>query len=169
MKKSRQLIIMCGPAASGKSTWIQNHKDSFKGNVLVVSRDAIRFSLVKENEDYISKEKEVFNEFIYQIKEGLKFNDVVIVDATHLTIGSRTKLFRALGKTLKGLKIIAIVIKPTLNECLEHNNNRTGRAFVPRGQIRRMWYQFTKPTLEEGFDEIWEYKGYKYIIEEKEN
>ena len=159
---------MVGPSGSGKTTWIQNHKSSFEGNVLVVSRDAIRFSLVSEDEDYFSKEKEVFREFINQIKNGLENNDVVIADATHITTGSRTKLFRALENSIKDVKVIAIVIKPTLNECLEHNENRTGRSFVPRGQIRRMWYQFTAPTIDEGFDEIWTYKDYKYIIEEKE-
>lgn len=73
-----------------------------------------------------------------------------------------------MGNSIKDVKVIAIVIKPTLNECLEHNENRTGRSFVPRSQIRRMWYQFTAPTIDEGFDEIWTYKDYKYIIEEKE-
>lgn len=159
---------MVGPSGSGKTTWIQKHKDSFEGKVAIVSRDTIRFSLISEDEDYFSKEKEVFREFINQIKNGLENNDVVIVDATHITTGSRAKLFRALGNSIKDVKVIAIVIKPTLNECLEHNENRTGRSFVPRSQIRRMWYQFTAPTIDEGFDEIWTYKDYKYIIEEKE-
>ena len=159
---------MVGPSGSGKSTWIQKHKDSFKGKVIVVSRDVIRFSIVSEDEDYFSKEKEVFREFIDQIKNSLEDNDVVIADATHITTGSRTKLFRALGNSIKDVKVIAIVIKPTLNECLDHNENRIGRSFVPRSQIRRMWYQFTIPTLDEGFDEIWKYTGDKLEIEIRE-
>lgn len=159
---------MVGPSGAGKSTWIQNHKSSFEGKVAVVSRDAIRFSLVSEDEDYFSKEKEVFREFINQIRKSLKNNDVTIVDATHITIGSRTKLFRALNGSLNNIKIIAIVINPSLNKCLEYNENRTGRSFVPRNQIKRMWYQFITPTIEEGFDEIWIYKDFKYEITIKE-
>ena len=164
-KLKKQLIILCGIPGSGKSTWIENHFMSFPGYTKVVSRDQIRFSIIKDDEDYFSHEAEVYNKFIEEIKDGLKYCDTTIVDATHITIGSRTKLFRALGNSIKDIKVIAIVIKPTLNECLGHNENRTGRSFVPRSQIRRMWYQFTAPTIDEGFDEIWTYKNYKYEIE----
>ena len=133
----------------------------------MISRDEIRFSLVSEDEEYFSKENEVYNKFVEEIKDGLINNDVVFADATHINEASRSKLLRSLGESLKDVKVIAIVIKPSLDVALAQNAQREGRKLVPRGQIRRMWFQFTKPTLEEGFDEIWTYKNFKYEVEER--
>lgn len=169
MEKSKtQLIILVGIAGSGKSTWIKNHLASFSGYTKVVSRDDIRFSIVKENEEYFSHETEVYNKFIEEIKDGLEHCDTTIADATHINEASRTKLLKALGNSLKDVKVIAVVLKPPLQVALAQNAQREGRKLVPRGQVRRMWYQFTKPTLDEGFDEIWTYKNFKYEIEKKE-
>lgn len=169
MEKSKtQLIILVGIAGSGKSTWIKNHFTSFPGYTKVVSRDEIRFSLVKDDEEYFSHETEVYNKFIEEIKDGLKHCDTTIADATHINEASRAKLLRALGNSLKDVKVIAVVLKPSLQVALAQNAQREGRKLVPRGQVRRMWYQFTKPTLEEGFDEIWTYKNFNYEIEKRE-
>lgn len=167
-KSKKQLIIMCGAPGSGKSTWVKKHFMSFLGYTKVVSRDQIRFSMLKDDEDYFTHENEVYNKFIEEIKDGLKYCDTTIADATHLNIASRTKLLRSLGKSLKGIKVKAIVIRPSLDTCLTQNEMREGRSIVPRGQVRRMWYQFTMPTLDEGFDEIWKYTEDKLEIEVKE-
>lgn len=164
----KQLIIMCGPSGSGKSTWIKKHLASFQGYTKMVSRDEIRFSMLKDDEDYFAHEKEVYNKFIKEIKDGLINCDTTIADATHLNEASRTKLLRSLGENLKNIQVIIIVIKPSLQTCLAQNEMREGRSRVPKGQVRRLYYSFTKPSLEEGFDEIWTYKDYKYEIETKE-
>lgn len=167
--KQKQLIIMCGAPGSGKSTWVKKHFMSFLGYTKVISRDQIRFSMLKDDEDYFAHENEVYNKFIEEIKDGLKYCDTTIADATHLNIASRTKLLRSLGKSLKGIKVVAVVIRPSLQITLTQNEMREGRSLVPRDQVRRMYYQFTMPTLDEGFDEIWKYKKDKLEIEEKEN
>ena len=51
-KSKKQLIIMCGAPGSGKSTYIEKHFISFPGYTKVVSRDQIRFSILKDDEDY---------------------------------------------------------------------------------------------------------------------
>lgn len=168
MEKSKQFIVLCGIPGSGKSTWIKNHLASFSGYTKVVSRDDIRFSIVKEDEEYFSHETEVYNKFIEEIKDGIEHCDTTIADATHINVASRSKLLRSLGDSIKNIKIMAVVIKPSLDVALAQNAQREGRKLVPRGQVRRMYYQFTKPTLEEGFDEIWTYKNFKYEIETKE-
>lgn len=167
--KQKQLIIMCGAPGSGKSTWIEKHFMSFPGYTKVVSRDQIRFSIIKDDEDYFAHENEVYNKFIEEIKDGLKYCDTTIADATHLNIASRTKLLRSLGKSLKGIKIKAIVIRPSLDTCLTQNEMREGRNRVPKDQLRKMYYSFDMPSLDEGFDEIWKYKENKLEVEEKEN
>lgn len=146
---------MVGVPGSGKSTWIQQHKNYFNEHQAIISRDDVRFSMIKEGDEYFSREKEVFNEFIRQIKVSLEENLDTIVDATHISVGSRGKLLRALGNSLKDIEINAIVIKVSLEVALERNNKREGLKFVPETAIRNMHSQFTIPTLNEGFNNIW--------------
>ena len=79
------LFIMMVAAGAGKSTFIKNSMTE----CIVVSRDKIRFSMVKEDESYFSKEKEVYKEFVRLINEHLSKNCDVVADATHLNAASR--------------------------------------------------------------------------------
>ena len=153
--KNHNLYLMCGVPGSGKSTWLKNNESSFDPSHAIISRDAIRFNLIKEGEEYFSKEDEVWREFVEQAKESLANNVDTILDATHLNIGSRTKILRALKDSLKGVHVNAIIIHSSLDTCLEQNEQREGLAKVPRGVIRRMYHSFTLPELEEGFDQIY--------------
>lgn len=166
--KQKQLMIMCGAPGSGKSTWVEKYSASSPDYIKVVSRDQIRFSMLKDGEDYFAHENDVYSKFIEEIKDGLENCDITIADATHLDITSRTRLLRNLGTSLKDIKVIAVVIKTSLQTCLIQNGMREGRSLVPESQVRRMYYQFTIPTLDEGFDEIWVYENNKYKIETKE-
>ena len=83
----------------------------------------------------------------------------MFVDATHLNEGSRTKLLRSLGSSLKDVEVNVIWIKVPLEVALKQNENRKNtRAYVPTSVIRRMNSQLTPPTKEEGFEHI-------YIVE----
>ena len=65
VNRKRKLYLMMGCPGSGKSTYL---KTRFSQRPLaVISRDEIRFSMVKENEEYFSRENEVYAEFIRQI------------------------------------------------------------------------------------------------------
>ena len=158
----KKLIVMVGIPASGKSTYCKNHFNT--PDCKYISRDEVRFSIVKEDEEYFSKEKEVFNQFVELIKDAIKNDNysTIIADATHLNERSRAKLMRALGPALIETRTSAIVMKPSLTTALKRNENRTGRKFVPKGQIRRMYSSMTMPTEEEGFDEI-------IVIKERRN
>ena len=157
--KRKKLFLMIGIPGSGKSTFIQTHKDKFTGTVKVISRDKIRFSMLGNNDDYFSKENEVWNEFVNQAKQSLQENDNTILDATHINISSRTRILRALKDNLKDVEICAIVIKTDLDTAIKQNNMREGRALVPEIAIRRMYHSFYYPDLEEGFDTIYIYDG----------
>ena len=167
LKKSR-LYLMCGIAGSGKSTWIANHKKCFQGSVKVISRDAIRFSLLKEGDEYFSKEKECWKEFVAQAKASLAENDNTILDATHLNDRSRGRILNQLGESLKDVSINAIVLDTGADTAIAQNANRTGRAFVPPIAIREMQADFKVPTLDEGFDAIYVYRNGKCTVHVKE-
>ena len=148
-----KMYMMCGIAGAGKSTYL---KKRFSQPPFVISRDEIRFKIVREDEKYFSHETEVYNNFVNQIQEALKFEKEIFVDATHLNEASRAKLLRSLGASLKGVEVNAIWMRTSLDVALEQNEKRQGtRAYVPRGVIRRMWSQFTVPTKEEGFEHIY--------------
>ena len=157
-KSEKKLILMVGVPGSGKSTWIQNHEYAFKPNHRIISRDEIRFSMLKDGEDYFAHENEVWNEFVREVRQSLAECDETYVDATHLNEASRTKILRALGKSLKSVKLAAITFKIPLQTCLDRNENRKGLAYVPPTAIRRMNSQLTIPSFDEGFDEIYIYK-----------
>lgn len=164
MEKSKTLFVLIGAPASGKSTWAMEYLTSMDETVLWVSRDKIRFSIIKENEDYFAQEKLVYSSFINTIKEGLKTHDTVIADATHITAGSRKKLFKALGDSIKDVEVIAMVVKTDYKTALARNAQRHGREYVPPCVLESMYESFTIPTLEEGFNQIWIYENNRYIV-----
>ena len=156
LKKSK-LYLLGGIPGLGKSTWIKNHEQFFEGTVKVISRDQIRFSLLKDGDEYFSKEGEVWVEYVNQTIKSLKENDNTILDATHLNISSRNKILRALGKNLKDVEVVVIFFTGKLELALERNAQRTGRAFVPETTIRNMYDSVYLPsyTLEPYIDNIY--------------
>ena len=162
----KNLFVLVGVSGSGKSTLAKKIAKELGASAKIISRDEIRFSMVAEDEEYFSKENEVFKEFIRQIKESLNTNQNTIVDATHLNCGSRTKLFRAIGADLEGAAVYAVVVLNDLEIILKQNRERKGRAYVPESVIKNMYATFESPTLEECFKEIMFYKNgeLKYVM-----
>lgn len=151
---NKVLLLMCGPAGAGKTTWVKRTMMT-KVNafpVYHISRDEIRFSMVSEDEEYFAREDSVFKEFIRQIQEHLDSDEscYIIADATHLTERARNKTLDALDFP-KGIKIIPVMINPGIDKCLERNEQREGRARVPRSALRRMYFSFEEPTMQEKY------------------
>ena len=153
----KMLWVMCGVPGSGKS-WVAKHILMRGLGWRYVSRDDVRCELVKDDEEYFSHETKVYNEFIRRIKAALNEEGVfnVIVDATHINWASRRKLLKALG--LDGDGVICVVVQNEMDEIIENNESRTGRAVVPRAVVRRMSNQMTDPIT----DPI-KYQGIMYI------
>jgi predicted kinase len=142
---------MVGIPGSGKSTYIKNCQAEHGG--VIISRDEIRFSMIDTRDDYFSKEKQVFKTFVQKIQEALKDNEIVYADATHISEQSREKLLKALNLT--DVSVRAIVLQTPLQDCIYFNSLRTGLQQVPKGVIRRMYYQLTDPADDKRkYDEI---------------
>lgn len=149
------LHIVMGCAGAGKSTFVMNHLDE---NSVWISRDSIRFSLVSENEEYFSKERQVFDEFVKAINDALVDGKNVFADATHLNRISRNKLITSINPKLK-IDMDVIWIKTPVETCIMQNENRKGtRGFIPLNAIRQMNASIEAPSFKEGFTKI-------YIVE----
>ena len=146
-----KLFIMIGAPGSGKTTWCKNNVPK---NAVYISRDEIRFSIIKDKDSYFSKEKIVYDIFINKINEALDSGLDVYADQTSLNAGSRKKLIDALNK--KPDEIIGIYFTTPLDIILQRNAQRTGRALVPEDVVINMFNSVTRPTLDEGFTEILE-------------
>lgn len=143
----KTLYIMCGPAGAGKSTWI---RDNARAGVSAhISRDKIRFSMLKEGEHYFSREDDVYAEFCKQISDALvcPWVEEVYADATHLTEKARNLLLNTV-KYDKDVRIVPIVIKPALKATLAQNDLRTGREHVPEKVITNMYNSFEYPEFD---------------------
>ena len=148
---SKCLILMCGPSGAGKSTWAKKIEEQIKP-VHYVSRDEVRFSMVSEEEEYFSKEEEVFKEWIRRIQNFLDTDEncYIIADATHLSERSRNKTLDALNIP-DNTNIIPVSVYPGVQKCLDRNEMRSGRARVPRSVIRRMCMSYEAPTSDEKY------------------
>ena len=144
------LFLMCGCPGSRKSSFLSMFCKLNKINYEehVVSRDLIRFSMVSKDEEYFSKEKEVFQLFINQIKYQINFNNYCFADATHLNNNSRMKLINSIGKSfLKDVNVIPLFVSVSEEVALYGNSLRKGtRAYVPEEAIIRMRHSFSDPA-----------------------
>ena len=143
-----KLYIMCGPSGCGKSTWAHKFMEE-NPQVIYVSRDAIRYSIVAENEEYFKREREVFKQFASTITDALMAGSDVIADATHLNQFSRRKLTQTIDMRFQDYEIAIVVMMIDMNECLARNALREGRAKVPELAIKHMYDDFRQPEFDE--------------------
>ena len=139
------LYLMVGAPASGKSSYANNFAESSGKPIKVVSRDAIRFSLLDDGAPYFSKEKAVFSKFIKEISKGLDKGDV-IADATHINEVSRMKVIKRID--LSKCKVSCIVLLTDELTAIKRNHLREGRARVPDKVIRDSYARFTHPKAD---------------------
>lgn len=158
--KQKNLYLMCGVPASGKSTYCKKVLESHDRTVHI-SRDNIRFSITSPYEEYFAHEDEVFDKFIEVINQAIENPDItnILIDATHINEKSRNKTLDRLN--LENVNLYAVNFETPLATCLIRNNDRVGRERVPAAVIRRMYYQFKKAKAGEkyNYDNIYNEKG----------
>lgn len=155
--KQKNLFLLVGPPASGKSTFLKKQLPLMEKS-RAISRDEIRFALVAEDEPYFSREDEVFDCFINEIRKSVNKNVNTFVDATHISEGSRKKVLRRINTS--NVNVYCVVFTTSLNICVQRNLMREGRQRVPENVIRNMKNSMTDPV-----NDAFKYKGIVYIDE----
>ena len=152
--KNKRVFLVCGCPGSGKSTWVRERIAKYGGHH--ISRDEIRFALLdKYGGDYFSHEDEVINTFYKNINELLDNDEQCVdiyVDATHLTRAARLNVLNKIYAN--NAHMIAVWFDVPLELCLARNDEREGRARVPRQTIEDMFCRYSKPSKYD-FDEVW--------------
>ena len=105
--------------------------------------------MVSEKEEYFSKEKEVFKEFVKDINNCINMGyEKIIVDATHINIPSRNKVLSRI-KNAEDFVLVVATFKTPMEVAIERNSKREGFELVPETAIRKMYDNFEAPLMVE--------------------
>jgi protein phosphatase len=123
------LVLLVGPAGSGKSTWAARH---FRPDD-VLSSDAFRILVAGDATDQ-SASADAFRLLHLAIRARLARGLLTVVDATNL--GAATRLGLSAQARRFGRPAVAVVFDVPLERCLAQNAARVGRQ-VPDAVVRR--------------------------------
>lgn len=142
------LVVLCGPAGSGKSTFAARHFPA----TAVVSSDRCR-ALLADDERTIAVSREAFELFHHIIARRLGLGRLAVADSTALRRDARRSLL-AIGRR-HGVQVVAVLFDVSEERCYLHDTlreRRVGRAVIAR-QVRLL--QETLRTIrDEGFDDV---------------
>lgn len=145
-----KLVIMVGVPGSGKDYQIMNHRFFVNLRANVVSRDSIRFEMLKDGDDYFKNEKKVFNQFVREITAALEEGRDVVANATHIDAISRSKLIKAIdARGVKDYEIVYFVVEAPYETVLKQNERRIGLKRVPENAITNMFNKYRTPEFQE--------------------
>lgn len=141
-------IILCGAPGSGKSTYAEYLLKTLP-DLCLISPDLIRAEFGDVTDQ--SKNGLIFNTFVPARMVGAKVSGQnILIDATSVSRDRRASLI-AQAKKLEYSVEIHVMDTP-IEVCKARNAQRKRR--VHEHVIDRMFAQFQKPTLHEGFNKI---------------
>lgn len=156
------LIVLCGVAGCGKSTFASNNFKAME----IVSSDRCR-AMISDNEENMAVSKEAFELFHLIIEKRMKAGRLVVADSTALSHEARKKLLQ-LAKH-NAYHIILICFDVPLEAALSRNSMRERK--VSGKVIEKQYYAFKRALKNigsEGYDEIIildEQKGFDFKYE----
>ncbi|UFS69428.1 AAA family ATPase [Geomonas sp. RF6] len=138
--KQASAVIMIGIPASGKSTF---YKSFLFDSHVRINRDMLR---TRHREKLL-------------LEACLAGRQSYVVDNTNLTRIGRA---RHIGMAKEaGFRVIGYYFRSKVDESMERNRLRQGSARVPDQAIFGLAARLERPSLNEGFDELW----YVYLNE----
>ncbi len=145
---SPSLIVLCGPAGSGKSTFAGRHFPSGA----IVSSDRCR-AMLADDERNMAVSREAFDLFHAIIDRRLRFRRLTVADSTALRKEAR-KILLEIGRR-REVPVLLIVFDVTEDRCYLHDKlreRRVGRAVIAR-QVRLL-IEALRAIPQEGFDSV---------------
>lgn len=146
------LIMLIGIAGSGKSTLAEQiliDKNGYLHPPVICSSDTTRLNLFGSM-DVQENNEDVFREMSKQIKENLINGVDVVYDATNLNKRKRAAFLDSVQK-IDCHKEAVCVLTP-FRDCVTANKSRD--RVVPYHKQKKMYMDWTPPSLAEGFDHI---------------
>ncbi len=144
------LVVLCGPAGSGKSTFGRRH---FRGTA-IVSSDRSR-AMISDDEGNIRVSPEAFELFYLIIDLRLRHRRLTVADSTALRREARRELLNLARR--HNVPAVLIVFDVSEERAQTLNAHRRGRR-VGRPVIREQWERLREalPTItDEGFDQVY--------------
>jgi predicted kinase len=129
-----EAVVFCGVQGSGKTTL---YRDRFLETHVRVSMDLLR----------TRGREEAFVRLC--LERGQRF----VVDNTNPTPTDRRRYVEPAGAA--GFRVIGYLVEVDRSLALGRNAGRTGRARVAVSGVLGTERRLLRPTLEEGFDELW--------------
>jgi predicted kinase len=132
-----ELIIFIGLQGAGKSTF---YRTRFAETHVHISKDNFRNNRRPER-----RQQQL-------VHEALSQGHSIVVDNTNVTITDRTSLIaqaQAIGAT-----IIGYYFASSVQECLDRNSHREGKARVPDVALYVTVSRLQTPSYAEGFDQL---------------
>jgi len=141
--RSKELIILVGPPASGKSSLskklIIEHYKTNKNNIIIINQDKLKS----------------LDACLKITKQSLENSDNIIIDNTNSNRDTR-KLYIDLAK--KYNYIVTCIIIDITRELCEHNNlyraSKNKINLIPDIAYRMYYKKYSEPNKEEGIDNI---------------
>lgn len=158
----KNVYVLTGLPASGKSTWTEKFLKSVPGNTHVYSTD----NYLEDRIDGVTVRdyNEAFNLFIKQaahfveldLEKMIGVSDHIILDQTNLSVKKRKSQIEKIKKLCNGDCCFAAIcfVPPRNNEewdILESRlNSRVGKD-IPKHIINNMVSSYQEPTIDEGY------------------
>jgi len=156
---NKELIILIGVPAAGKSTWVQRE---FQGECHVLSTD----NIIEELADAMGKTyDEIFSDYI-KVAEKMFWEDFdrhisegyspIVIDRTNMSVKSRARIFNRLQQWHKrhGYRITGVVFStPEQTEHERRLASRPGKT-IPKHVVESMIDSYETPLFSEGFNTI---------------
>ncbi|MDQ7828390.1 MAG: AAA family ATPase [Armatimonadota bacterium] len=143
------LVVLCGPAGSGKSTFARRH---FRPTQ-IVSSDACR-AMIADDEADISVSREAFELFHFIIDLRLRHCRLTVADSTALRAEARRDLLRLARRHQVPAVLVVFDVSEERAYALDTRRERR----VGRAVIRRQWEALQRALMtipQEGFDQVY--------------
>lgn len=151
MNQKSVLYVAVGIPGCGKSTYGERLKQEMKDRVCIVCPDKVREQIYGDASVQVDGEK-VFSIAYDMAEKALRCGETVYFDATNTTAFSRHRLLQRLSGHAG--ECVAIYFNVPLEVCKRRNAKRS--RVVPGSVIERMYKKLTRPTKQEGFEEVLE-------------